>query len=541
MLQQSGALSPTEAALGALGLTLAWKPDMLKNGVDPRDNLKIILEYFLLGGSTASASGTLKNTIGEKKPSAPHREAVINLQLPKIDLKDVLVLNDAAWTTFDEVNLAIGQNTAFMGSIWNYCQICVDPAFQEFFSRVEGGVSKLHFRAKPFKQTRVSQGTKFDDTVKTCQTLTLQPGWLLDARLRRSSQSVYNIFWVIPMGTMNMLDAASLSHLAMPRAITDPRHPSSLSRYGIRVMKVSSPYLPARTPSKRQGSPAGPLPTSARIPANNLSTQATAYANQAAVIAQQNGVPQDMIPSFLANMQQESNWDPMAVSKAGAKGLGQLMPGTIKRYGVTDPFDPVQSMTASAKYWRDLIKMFGRDPALVAAAYNAGEGAVQQAGNQVPNFPETKKHVAAVLANTPRYTATGTPTATSTTPPPAAPAAKPAEDRPVPPPGSIVALAEKWGKILEAWYEHGPLLSLGGMQVRGHPAWNIGNRLVTTDTRGEREFYIEGCAHRYDMRTGLYTTFLRVTRGWYLDGKTDEQGSSAGEITQTYFYGKGQG
>ena len=68
-----------------------------------------------------------------------------------------------------------------------------------------------------------------------------------------------------------------------------------------------------------------------------------------------------------------------------------------------------------------------------------------------------------------------------------------------------------------AWYDSGALLAVGTYTVRGHPAWNVGHRLVHIDDRGEREFYIEGVGHRYDMRSGLYVTTLRVTRGWYTD------------------------
>jgi len=92
------------------------------------------------------------------------------------------------------------------------------------------------------------------------------------------------------------------------------------------------------------------------------------------------------------------------------------------------------------------------------------------------------------------------------------------------------ALATKWAGILRAWYDHGSQLSMGSLIVRGHPAWNIGHRLVTTDARGEREFYIEGVSHRYDIRTGMYTVALRVTRGWYLDGKTDELLMGGGQL-----------
>ena len=85
--------------------------------------------------------------------------------------------------------------------------------------------------------------------------------------------------------------------------------------------------------------------------------------------------------------------------------------------------------------------------------------------------------------------------------------------------GELANTARRWSKILRAWYDSGPLLAIGSLVVRGHPAWNIGHRLLYRDERDDREFYVEGVDHSYDMRTGLYLTQLRVTRGWYLGPK----------------------
>lgn len=82
-------------------------------------------------------------------------------------------------------------------------------------------------------------------------------------------------------------------------------------------------------------------------------------------------------------------------SPAGAIGHMQLMPGTARELGV-NPNDPYDNIRGGVKYYAQQRKRFG-DPALAAAAYNAGPGRVQRAGNRVPNISETRNYVAAFL------------------------------------------------------------------------------------------------------------------------------------------------
>ena len=93
----------------------------------------------------------------------------------------------------------------------------------------------------------------------------------------------------------------------------------------------------------------------------------------------------------------ESAGNPEAVSSAGATGLMQLIPATAERFGVTDSTDPVQNIRGGIAYLNFLMNTFDRDPVLVLAAYNAGEGAVA-ANNGVPPYPETRDYVPKVLA-----------------------------------------------------------------------------------------------------------------------------------------------
>lgn len=93
----------------------------------------------------------------------------------------------------------------------------------------------------------------------------------------------------------------------------------------------------------------------------------------------------------------ESAGNPTAVSHKGAQGLMQLMPATAKRFGVEDARSPAENIRGGVAYLDFLMEMFDRDPVLVLAAYNAGEGAVQRSGG-VPRYAETRDYVPKVLA-----------------------------------------------------------------------------------------------------------------------------------------------
>jgi soluble lytic murein transglycosylase-like protein len=93
----------------------------------------------------------------------------------------------------------------------------------------------------------------------------------------------------------------------------------------------------------------------------------------------------------------ESGFNSHAVSKRGAMGLMQLMPATATRFGVSNPYDPLQNVHAGARYLKFLIDRFGQDVRLALAAYNAGEDAVDRNGGQIPPFSETVAYVPRVL------------------------------------------------------------------------------------------------------------------------------------------------
>lgn len=107
-----------------------------------------------------------------------------------------------------------------------------------------------------------------------------------------------------------------------------------------------------------------------------------------------------------AQMHQESSFKLRALSHKGASGLMQLMPGTARRLGVTNIYDPKQNIDGGVKYMRMLLDMFGGDVRLALAGYNAGEGAVMKYGGNIPPYNETREYVRRITA---RYTSISDP------------------------------------------------------------------------------------------------------------------------------------
>jgi len=116
-----------------------------------------------------------------------------------------------------------------------------------------------------------------------------------------------------------------------------------------------------------------------------------AFLEVAKAAARKHGIPEDL---FLRLVQQESGWNPHAVSHAGAQGLAQLMPGTAAKLGV-DPKDPHQNLDGGARYLAMMYAKFG-NWRLALAAYNAGPGAVIKHGG-IPPYSETRNYVKAIL------------------------------------------------------------------------------------------------------------------------------------------------
>ena len=115
------------------------------------------------------------------------------------------------------------------------------------------------------------------------------------------------------------------------------------------------------------------------------------YLQIAKAAAAKHGVPEDL---YLRLVQQESGWNPAAVSNKGAVGLAQLMPSTAEMLGVNIEV-PAENLDGGARYLRRMYDKFG-SWRLALAAYNAGPGAVEE-HDGVPPYDETTAYVLAIL------------------------------------------------------------------------------------------------------------------------------------------------
>ncbi|HKA35319.1 MAG TPA: lytic transglycosylase domain-containing protein [Thermoanaerobaculia bacterium] len=120
----------------------------------------------------------------------------------------------------------------------------------------------------------------------------------------------------------------------------------------------------------------------------------TAYDQIIAAESRRYGVDASMVSALI---RAESNYEPRAVSRKGARGLMQLMPATARRLSLDSPFDPVANVRAGVRYLKELMDRFDHRPDLVLAAYNAGENAVESYGG-VPPYRETQGYVKRILS-----------------------------------------------------------------------------------------------------------------------------------------------
>jgi soluble lytic murein transglycosylase-like protein len=135
--------------------------------------------------------------------------------------------------------------------------------------------------------------------------------------------------------------------------------------------------------------PAPPAPAVPTAPLNISTKPVTTPQELADAAADKYGVPRWLVRSIMAA---ESGYQAQAVSPKGAIGLMQLMPSTAQWLGV-DPHDPAQNVDGGTRYLRDLLTQYHGLLWHVAAAYNAGPGAVQKSKTGVPAYRETQRYV----------------------------------------------------------------------------------------------------------------------------------------------------
>ncbi|MFS8137601.1 MAG: lytic transglycosylase domain-containing protein [Thermomonas sp.] len=124
-----------------------------------------------------------------------------------------------------------------------------------------------------------------------------------------------------------------------------------------------------------------------------------AYQAEITAAAHEHGVDEAIVRAII---HAESAFNPNALSRVGAQGLMQLMPATARRFGVSDSFNAAQNISGGVRYLAWLLKRFNGNLSLVAAGYNAGEGAVDKY-NGVPPYSETQRYVQRVGLLAERY------------------------------------------------------------------------------------------------------------------------------------------
>jgi hypothetical protein len=184
-------------------------------------------------------------------------------------------------------------------------------------------------------------------------------------------------------------------------------------RYEIFLRDSIEPYRVMAAPRKAQESAVEPIAAPAVANVVVLSPKMEAFFERSPSYkavspllreaSSKHGIDYSLLKALIAT---ESGFNTFAVSPKGAVGLMQLIPPTAQRYGVTAGkdgsiekklTDPKTNIRAGARYLAYLINMFPGRLELALAAYNAGEGAVQRAGNRIPNYPETQNYVKTVM------------------------------------------------------------------------------------------------------------------------------------------------
>ncbi|MGL4367176.1 MAG: lytic transglycosylase domain-containing protein [Brevinemataceae bacterium] len=137
----------------------------------------------------------------------------------------------------------------------------------------------------------------------------------------------------------------------------------------------------------------GAMPSAQPKPYLSKQTNPETWDNIIKAASQEFNIDKELIHSVIKT---ESLYNPSAVSRAGAKGLMQLMPETAQDLGITDIFDPEQNIYGGTKYLRQMLDKYQGNLVKALAAYNAGPAAVDR-NNGVPPYKETQEYIPKVL------------------------------------------------------------------------------------------------------------------------------------------------
>jgi soluble lytic murein transglycosylase-like protein len=147
--------------------------------------------------------------------------------------------------------------------------------------------------------------------------------------------------------------------------------------------------------SAAQSSASGGIRFSANGITGSMQARYQAFQPMIEKYSQQFGVDKDLVNALI---KQESGFNPGVVSKAGAKGLMQLMPSTARALGVTDSGNPEKNLEGGIKLLKNLLSQYNGNIPLALAAYNAGSGAVDKYKG-IPPYKETQNYVKSILSS----------------------------------------------------------------------------------------------------------------------------------------------